>query len=627
MAAYRPLHWSAACTVFVCQAQRLHWVRRGGCSRRNVVIRNGVDTDAFRPDAAPEERQAARAALGLRPGDYVIGAAAALRPEKNLVLLVEAVAELRRRGIPARALLIGDGPSRPAIEAQARRLGVGALVTITGLLPDVRASLRACDTVALCSLTESLPLAALEAMALGRPVVHSVVGGAAEIVFPGLNGYLFPSGDARAFADRLADLADPGLRARMGESARRLAVARFSERDMVLRYERLLAELAAAGEGRRHGAAAPDRPAVLLLGPGLDAVSGVSAHLRSLIESALGDMFELVHFRVGSEGREESPVGRLARLAASPFALALAIRRTRAGIVHVNTSLNAGAFWRDLAQVLVARICGARVVCQIHGGALPQDFLRGLRPFRPLLRWALGRADLVVVLARAEQDAYRRFLPGRRIELVPNGVACSASARQPRAPDAPLALLYLGRLAPGKGLGELLRALAQLQDGGRPVARLAIAGSGPEEEALRAMARALALDGTVVFTGPLRGAAKVRLLSESDALVLASDAEGMPYALLEAMAAGLAVIATPVGAIPDLVTEGVHGLLVPPRDPIALANAVRALAADRARLARMGTAARARVREICSIERLAGRFAEIYGELSAPGVGWPSPAG
>lgn len=627
MAAYRPLYWAAACTVFVCEAQRRHWMRRGVRSRRNEVIHNGVDLRAFDPGAVPEPaRLALRQALGLRAEDYVVGVTAALRPEKNHVLLVDALAELRRRGIRARALLIGDGPARPAIEERARALGVSALVSITGFLPDVRAHVLACDTMALPSLSEALPLAALESLALGKPLVHSAVGGAAEVVSPGVNGYLFPSGDSAELADRLAELADPALRSRMGEQARRIAVARFSQNAMVTHYERLLREVEQRAPARRHPSAAR-APGVLLLGPGLQAVSGVSSHLRALLGSALGETFELAHFQVGSEGSHAGPLRRLARLAASPLALARAIRRNHAAIVHVNTSLNAGAFWRDFAYVLVARASGARVVYQVHGGKLPQSFAGGLWPLDALLRWALRQAHLIVVLARSELDAYRRFLPGRRIELVPNAVAGIAPPRAAAGADSPLRLLYLGRLAAGKGLRELLHALARLQQAEPVVARLAVAGSGPELDSLAALARDLGLAAAVRFCGVVRGESKSQLLGESDVFVLPSEAEGMPCALIEAMAAGLPVVATRVGAIPDLVADGVHGVLVPARDPAALADALRLLAGDRARLARMGEAARARAREVCSIERIAGRFGEIYGELAEPGVGWPSPAG
>jgi glycosyltransferase involved in cell wall biosynthesis len=239
---YRPLFWSADCLVFVAEAQRRHWLARMVSSRRNEVIYNGVDIAHWEPLGA-EERRRVRVALGFADDDYVIGLSAVLRPEKNHLQLVDAIAALRRRGVRARALMIGDGPMRGAVEERARRLGVAADIAITGFQQEVRPFVAACDTVALTSFTEAFSLAGIEAMALGKPVVHSEVGGAAEMIRPGRNGFLYPVGDTGALVERLATLADPAMRGRMGARAREAVEAQFSEAAMVDRYEKLLIEL------------------------------------------------------------------------------------------------------------------------------------------------------------------------------------------------------------------------------------------------------------------------------------------------------------------------------------------------------------------------------------------------
>jgi glycosyltransferase involved in cell wall biosynthesis len=184
-----------------------------------------------------------RAALDFRDTDYVIGLAAVLRPEKNPLQLVDAIALLRARGIPAKALMIGDGPMRAALEARARERMVANDVHISGFQQDVRPHIAACDVMALCSFTEAFSLAALEAMAMGKPVVHADVGGAAEMISAGHNGALFPAGDTAALARALEALANRSTSRRMGRNARRVAEARFSEGTMVDRYEKLLLEL------------------------------------------------------------------------------------------------------------------------------------------------------------------------------------------------------------------------------------------------------------------------------------------------------------------------------------------------------------------------------------------------
>ncbi|MGH8707231.1 MAG: glycosyltransferase family 4 protein [Burkholderiales bacterium] len=247
---YRPFFWTADRLVFVCEAQRRHWLRRGVFSRRNDVIYNGVDAEEFSDRCSAQERASLRGALGFSEKDYVIGMLALLRPEKNHAQLIDAITALRARGIPARALLIGDGPMRAAVEARARRAGVAGEVRITGLQQDVRPPVAACDVLAQCSTSvETFSLAALEAMALGRPVVHSDIGGAAEMIRPGENGFLFPVGDTAALVDRLARLLDRAERERMGKKARETVEACFSEAAMVERYERTLLELCESRSG------------------------------------------------------------------------------------------------------------------------------------------------------------------------------------------------------------------------------------------------------------------------------------------------------------------------------------------------------------------------------------------
>jgi glycosyltransferase involved in cell wall biosynthesis len=244
MLAYRPLFWGADCAIYVSAAQARYSMRRGVLSRRNEVIHNGVDVETYRDPGDPAARAALRRRFGYSPEDYVIGLTAVLRPEKNPVQLVEAVARLRAAGCPARALMIGDGDMRAAVEARARELGVAGDVAITGFQLDVRPYIAACDVMVLCSTAvETFSLAALEAMAMGRPVVLSELGGAAEMVFPGWNGHLFPPGDGEALVRHLAALADRAAAAATGRNARRVVESLFSEGRMLDRYEQVLTEV------------------------------------------------------------------------------------------------------------------------------------------------------------------------------------------------------------------------------------------------------------------------------------------------------------------------------------------------------------------------------------------------
>lgn len=373
-----------------------------------------------------------------------------------------------------------------------------------------------------------------------------------------------------------------------------------------------------------------NRPVVALLGPHRAAVSGVSTHVNLLMDSRLGEDFDLVHFQVGSEGRNETSVTRLLRLLLSPFALAATLVFRHVSIVHLNTSLNRRAYWRDLAYLFVAKALGARVVYQVHGGELPRRFFARSALATAFLRWTLRVPDLVVVLARCELEAYTEFVPEQQVVAIPNGIDCRPFDAVPTVhsySDTPLRLIYIGRIAREKGLYETLQAIRLAQELGVD-ARLVVGGSGSEEARLRRYAQALGIASRVSFAGPVFGADKVKLLAGSDAMVLASYSEGLPYALLEGMAAGIPVIATPVGAIPDVVADGTHGFLVPAHDGKAIAEAIAVLAGgDREQLSWMSRACRRRIRAAFSIERVASEFALHYARLcGAPVMAGSGPA-
>ncbi|MEW6706233.1 MAG: glycosyltransferase [Pseudomonadota bacterium] len=240
MAFYWPLFRMADDLVFLCDAQRRHWQARGIRAARTCRIYNGVDTVRFDPAPFAEAGQRLRRQLGWAPQDRVVGLCAVLRPEKAHGLLMQSVAQLAQEGQRWRVLLIGDGPLRTAIEAQVQALGLQDQVHITGLQADVRPALAACDVVTLVSVSETFSMAALEAMAMGKPMVMSDVGGAREQLTDGEDGLLFPAGDRAALTAALRRCWEPAETLRMGAAARRKVLAQFSQAAMAAAYRALL---------------------------------------------------------------------------------------------------------------------------------------------------------------------------------------------------------------------------------------------------------------------------------------------------------------------------------------------------------------------------------------------------
>ncbi len=361
-----------------------------------------------------------------------------------------------------------------------------------------------------------------------------------------------------------------------------------------------------------------DRPVakVTLLGPSLAAVSGVSTHLLQLIHSDLGAKFDLVHFQIGSEGRNEGFVGKGVRILISPFSLALHLLKCRSSIVHINTSLVQNSYWRDVVYLLTAKILRRKVVFQVHGGALPEDFFRGSRLLSNLLRWILRQPDVVVLLASCELSAYQRFVPRARLTVIANAVDTEAlhQERPACSQGDPLRVVYIGRLANGKGIPDIVDAVRILRNRGVKV-MLSIAGSGPLEQELRKLVSATGLWDRVNFVGAVFGGAKNLLWLQSDVFAFPTLREGLPYAILESMAAGAVPVTTAVGAIPDVLLDKVHGLFVSPHDPGAVADAIQWLDGHRDELEAMRVAGRRRIDEWYTVARLAGDFARLYEQV------------
>jgi glycosyltransferase involved in cell wall biosynthesis len=359
-------------------------------------------------------------------------------------------------------------------------------------------------------------------------------------------------------------------------------------------------------------------PRVLLLGPALTAVSGVSTHLNVILTSDLQRHFTLAHFQVGSEGRQETRLQKLWRFVTSPLQLAIVVVKARMSIVHVNTALNQKAFWRDLAYLCVTKLLRRRVLTQVHGELHPQEFAADSIVLTWLVRQFLVRSDAVTILSRADLAAFRAFDDRIKVYLVPNAIDPTGLLDEPRSFNRtqPLRLVFMGRMVATKGIFEMVNALHRLKQQGRQFT-LSIVGNGPEEAQLRQLVADCGLDDRIEFQGGVFGAAKQRLWLDSDVFLFPTYTEGLPYALLEAMAAGCVPVTTPVGAIPDVMDTNVHGLLVPAKEPSRLAAAIAQLDDDRAALVRMAEESRRRIAEGYTCKRLAAAFGAVYRELSA----------
>jgi len=244
MQLYRPVFKRCDLLVYVSEKQREYWRSKGFGAKRDIVIHNGVDLERFSDRSDSSQRQALRAQCGFSADDLLIGICAALRPEKAHRDLLRALSLLQQRGIPAKVLIVGDGPERFSIEQTIAALHLSGCVFITGFKDDVRPYLAICDVVVLAShAIETFSIAALEAMAMGKPLVLTRIGGAEEQVIDRLNGFLYEPGDVEALSGKLAALQLEPTRKAMGMASRERVETLFSEGRMMEQFEAQILEL------------------------------------------------------------------------------------------------------------------------------------------------------------------------------------------------------------------------------------------------------------------------------------------------------------------------------------------------------------------------------------------------
>ena len=304
--------------------------------------------------------------------------------------------------------------------------------------------------------------------------------------------------------------------------------------------------------------------------------------------------------------------------------LVRAVFRERPDVIHTHTA-KAGALGRAAAGLYNATRGRARravVVHTFHGHVLEGYFRPAANVAIRTAERALGTlTDRIVAVAPGQRDdlvGRYHIAPASKVDVVRLGLDLSRLLTVDDAsPDLrrellidPTALVvgYVGRLVPIKSVDTLLRAFARLSFDPSP--RLVIVGEGPERAALESLAADLGIAARVRFAGWRQDLEAV--YRTFDITVVSSRNEGTPVALIEAMAAGRAVVAANVGGVPDVVTDESVGLLVEPGSVAALSGALEALGRDPAARRRLGAAARRSVAERYSVDRLIADLDHLY---------------
>lgn len=218
-------------TIFESHYERNRLLAAGLPAERSSVIHSGIDTDRFFPH---ERNEALAARYGIDAGRHkVFGIVARLSEEKGHCYLVDAFARVHAEVPNARLLIIGDGPLKEEVESQVERLGLGEVVTFTGMQRNIPDYLAMLDAFVLASTRESFPLAAREAMAAGKAVIAPRIGGCPEVVDEGVTGYLFESRNVAQLADCMKRIVHDQQHLVFGPAGRQRVERLFSRRSWI----------------------------------------------------------------------------------------------------------------------------------------------------------------------------------------------------------------------------------------------------------------------------------------------------------------------------------------------------------------------------------------------------------
>ncbi len=284
------------------------------------------------------------------------------------------------------------------------------------------------------------------------------------------------------------------------------------------------------------------------------------------------------------------------------------LARDRRVAVHVHTAAR-GNFWRDLPFMLATIAAGRPLLVQLHGAGFERFYDRADMFGRTAVRFVLERAAAVIVASDSRRAWVRSVCRNANAVAIPSPVEPIEAGEPPQQRNM---ILFLGKLLPSKGIFDLMQAVAGVR-ASIPDVRLVCAGDG-ERIAVARYAGRLGIADAVKFTGWVGPSGKRALLENAAVFALPSYDEALPMSLLEAMSAGVPVIASPVGGVQEAVVDGVTGFLVAPGDVRTLERLLGQLLKDGGLAARIGAAGRESARLRFAPERAVPRLEALYAD-------------
>ena len=328
------------------------------------------------------------------------------------------------------------------------------------------------------------------------------------------------------------------------------------------------------------------RRQILMFGPGLSRSGGVRSVAKTYLEAWDYSRHYVTYISTSVEGNH---LNKLIAYARAHIDFARNIVSDRPSIIHVHFSWRA-SFWRKAIIAGITKLLNIPLVMHCHSSRFDRFFDQAPRVIKWLIQANISMADLLLVVSPEWKQYFSKLAPDVQIRTMPNPVTIPNDASAKLGNESESMVLFVGRMQEHKGIYDLIKAIPKVL-AKQPDVRFVLAGDG-EVEAIRSIIRAQSWNSQVVVPGYLQSDERDRYLGEAAIFVLPSHNEGLPVAMLEAMAHSIPVVSCPVGGVPQVVLEGETGLLVPVGQADRLVEAIVQLLSKPEQRHRMGRNAR-----------------------------------
>ena len=353
---------------------------------------------------------------------------------------------------------------------------------------------------------------------------------------------------------------------------------------------------------------------ILITAPSLEInenVSGISSVVRRIIEHS---GFEFSHFQAGRRDGERANAGWIFKQILSVPRFYRQIKREKIDVVHINTALNPLSILRDAALVKTARMVKRPVLLHLHGGKfLAKEFEN--RFLAGISEKMLKTASVIVVLSELEKEIIEKRCRNLNVRVLENAVSLSEKTKEKKE-DGEKTIIFLGRLHESKGLHEIIEACRILKKENFAF-RFNAFGAGEMKDFFTAKMREI-LGENFFYGGVVSGAEKEKALNDADIFLLPSRyGEGLPVAMLEAMAAGCVVVVSEMASIGAVVKDGFNGFTVEPENVSQVVEKLKILLSDKMDLKELRKNARETIEEKFNLNDYIRKLEKIYKELES----------